>query len=349
MSLVLCSTVVRKTKDIAHSGQVFLIDWSNDPKIVSSMFTELPKTPVSELSNKRGGLRGATGIKFAQKDCFWFTNYDTAFKYTLNFKKVDEIYNEFFAGIHQIWLDGKHLYVTSTMLDRLYKVNTETKVVDLALDLKEQQWLEPLLEKRKKFLVNKGCKQVGLTFRVDDYNLILNREKSKINVCNWDYKSAPGVGRVDLTHLNNVQIINSKTYINLKDVGAFVELPSKVLLDYPIEYESHDTTIMPDGNFVMNCSGDGLVRVWNSKCTLKKEILLTNKICKIYGEHYRELVKPSPWNQGFGLLPNGNFVVGHVPAGLLELDTNGNVVKHLNLASEQSRDNKVHGIDVRTF
>ena len=211
--LLVVTTVVREAPLEGH-GFVYVIDW--DRKEVVRKFQ--PPPPRATSLGPRGGARGFRGVTFSGDVCY-IANYDTLFGYDKDWNLVDTISHKLFADIHEIESDGDCIWITSTGVDGILKING-------AGHLLEQHFLGELSEEERA--------QLGMLAR---------------EICRkTDHRIAEPLPNLHVAHPNGLSINGNRIYVTLFRPGAVIALnPFEVIWRDDAYYGLHSSRVFDHG------------------------------------------------------------------------------------------------------
>jgi hypothetical protein len=120
------STIIRGAP-IEEGGEIIKIDWESK-KILKRHYI-VPKEPKVVDPNPRGGSRGGRGIiKYENK--ILVASYHTIHVFDLDLNPIKDIKNNLFVGIHEIKKVDSYIYVTSTKIDTIVKIDYEGNTIN---------------------------------------------------------------------------------------------------------------------------------------------------------------------------------------------------------------------------
>jgi hypothetical protein len=124
-------TVIRKAP-VNQSGSIYKLDW--DRKQVVAERLMVPKDPSLEHDpNTRGNARGCRGIQVVGNDII-AANYHTLNVYDRDLNLKRTLSHGLMVGLHETFVDGNSIWVTSTSTDSAIKYNLRTGA------LEDQYW-----------------------------------------------------------------------------------------------------------------------------------------------------------------------------------------------------------------
>jgi len=128
MPRLIISTTMRYVTPRQPSGYLYIYDLNDDSVLSRIKAIESPYRPVDP--NPRGGLRGSKGIDCSGEHIL-ISNPHSIFVFDPDWHLQRIVTHPSCAGIHEIMLDeDKHLWVTSTRNDVLFKFNLDGALLD---------------------------------------------------------------------------------------------------------------------------------------------------------------------------------------------------------------------------
>ena len=134
---------VARAAPVSEGGSLFKLDWER-----KAIVREVPNVPVEPSlyhdPNARGNVRGVRGIRI-------YNNQVIAADYhTLNFFDRDlnlqrKLSHGLMVGIHETWLEGSSLWITSTTLDAALKYRLEDGALEASFWPREMPEYQRLL------------------------------------------------------------------------------------------------------------------------------------------------------------------------------------------------------------
>lgn len=207
------TTVIREAPLERH-GMVYVVDW--DKKEILHRFQ--PPPPRVSFDIPRGGNRGFRGVTFIGGICY-IANHDSIFCYDRAWNLVDTISHPFFDSVHEIEADGDTIWVTSTGVDAVFRVDLAGKII-------EEHFLGELPDELRS--------QLGIRERLIDRTL--------------DYREIEPVTSSHVAHPNGIAIVDGRPYVTLYRPGAIIALnPFEVIWRNDSSYGAHSGRIWNGG------------------------------------------------------------------------------------------------------
>ncbi len=134
---------VARAAPVSEGGSLFKLDWER-----KAIVREVPNVPVEPSlyhdPNARGNVRGVRGIRIHANQVI------AADYHTLNFFDRDlnlqrKLSHGLMVGIHETWLEGSSLWVTSTTLDAVLKYRLADGVLEASFWPREMREYQRLL------------------------------------------------------------------------------------------------------------------------------------------------------------------------------------------------------------
>lgn len=198
---VFLSTVVRGAP-LEQGGEVIALDWGT--KQVLQRAPIYPRNPTFDDPNTRGGGRGGRGIAILPNELF-VASYHTLHGFDHQLRPTRTITNHNFAGLHEVKPVADGIWISSTPLGNVMKIDFAGQVV--------QQWWahdDPLVQQH---------------FAPDPIAI----DKTKDNRLAYleDFSKL---------HLNNVEVHAGRVYVCFNHHGAVLRL-------FPTEIVAHDPSL----------------------------------------------------------------------------------------------------------
>ncbi|MFC1849094.1 hypothetical protein ACFL27_02695 [candidate division CSSED10-310 bacterium] len=299
MPQIIVTTVIRNGSR-ERNGFVFEIDWTL--KKIMHQFP-LPDIDVEELG-PRGGARGARGT-LSVGGYHYIANFNTIFVYDDTWNLRGEIQHPLFNGLHEMDYDYDGLWVSSTGIDAILKLDWE------------------------------GNLQSSLFFgELEDHI----RETLQISERRCDHtvnqRRALYPNELLVTHVNSVKLYNERPYACLNKQGAIVALdPLEIIVPPSGKAGFHNGTRVNDDLLLVNSSyekklygfkpDDGQIEFeidWHAELKTmyqKDKQLLEDIFC---GKNTDGNVAQNGWARGLDVLESGRVLIGFAPAMIAELD-----------------------------
>lgn len=113
-------TVIRKAP-VNQSGSIYKLDWENK-KVVQEKLMVATDPSVEHDPNTRGNARGCRGIQVVGDEVI-AANYHTLNFYDRDLNLKRSISHGLMVGLHETFIDGDSIWVTSTTTDSAIKYN----------------------------------------------------------------------------------------------------------------------------------------------------------------------------------------------------------------------------------
>ncbi len=311
------STVVRNTpKSRPTSGRLFLCDFI-EKSILKVQDIPAPLFPSSD-DNPRGGVRGGRGIG-VHNDFVYVASYDAIHIYDLQLQYCRSISHPLFAGIHEILVEDDGVWVTSTWLDLLLKVDFDGGVLHTWYYRNDEDL----------------CAKLELPC-----NAVLEYSH--------DYRSdlKGGLPSLKMVHLNSIRKMGDDEYIltfgmckngtEQYDVPQFhavrynvVSGMATILFSHHVNFPAHNAEMLNDSKLIFNDSQAMYVVVAD---------ILKNEIQK-------EVSVPGTWLRGLVAYDVNAVFVGSAPAVVYQIDLErGTIVNECVLSTGLNE--AVHGMAI---
>ncbi len=327
---VYLSTVIRGAS-LEQGGELIALDW--DAKKVIARRPLCPPDPRIHDPNPRGGTRGGRGIVLLPDELLVAT-YHSLLGFDYELKPTRIITNKNFAGLHELKLVEDGLWVTSTPLGVLLKVDLEGNSL-------QEWWAHDDLVVQREF----GAQALPIQKSGD--NRLAGMTDSVMSKL----------------HLNNVEVYDGRVYVALNNQGAILRLfPTEVLLHHPSMKGCHNGLVARDGELLLNNSHDHMLIVFDMHTgEIRRQIDLASfsQVAPLLrARQYQNVSWPSRLKQfllrkrlsrplftrGMCLLDDTRVMVGVSPASVLEVDYKRGRLIDLMQCSEAVNE-CVHGLE----
>ncbi len=331
---VFVSTVVRGAP-MEKAGELIALDW--DAKRVISRVPIFPSDPAVPDPNSRGGGRGGRGIAVlpttsGKPNELFVVTYHTLLGFDFDLKPTRRISHGNFAGLHEVKAVEDGIWVSSTALGAVLKVDWNGDVL--------QEWWahdDPLVREKfspPPFMPNKQA----------DNRIAYLEDFSKV-------------------HLNNVEVSGGRVYICFNNYGAVLRLfPTEIVAHDPALKGCHNGLVTADGKFLLNDSHHHtivIVDLGTGQATRRinlvefPEVSALAATTQIKGVSWgvrvknflirKRMTRPL-FTRGMCLLDDSRLLVGVSPATVLEIDyKQGRLLGLMQLSD--SANECVHGLE----
>lgn len=323
MQRILASSVIRGG-DRDFNGWLYEINWT-EKKILRKVRIPNPEIPYL---GPRGGARGARGVASTGKQHF-VANFNTIFVFNESFDLIDEISNSLFNGIHEIDIVSDGIWVSSTGIDAVLKVDWTGKLLEF-------YYIPDIIERiadKDKF------PKRNLDFSVDQrFRLYDNSEL--------------------ISHLNSVKLFNQRPYVCCNKLGSIIALePNEIIFSNTDKSGFHNGMIVSTDVGVVNSSNEKRLYVFDPISGQKqfsidwKEKFNTtenkqNILDRIFNENNSDFNhSKSGWNRGLAVQENGNLLIGSSPALIIEIDATERRIEDIFIISENVSET-IHGLTI---
>jgi len=294
------STIIRATQDKSLTGYFVGIDWK-EKRIESKI--PIPIKGQSPFWNARGGNRGGRGVQ-VWDDVIYVATEAGIRKYDLGYNSLGELNNSSFGGLHEIYVDGTGIWVTSTIHDLVLKVDFEGNTLD--------EWWgheSPLLQRRFGFASR--AINLGLDFGLDDFQT------------QYDEYCAE-----ERLHVNTVMAQDGKVYAYCPRINALVKirpLPEEIVIHDDSLGGGHNGIITEDNKMIVNDTRRQAIRVYD---------VATGRLTKVLDTQIRRVRRSEQfiipgWQRGLAHVRDGIYLVGTSPATVFEVDIENDLIGHV--------------------
>lgn len=323
LPIVICTSVIRSSKQGESHGGMYLVDLENEK------FIQVVDWNDQTIDwQGRGADRGLRGIAF-YKDKIIAAASDEIFFYDQQFKIIASYKNKYLKHCHEIFIENDKLYLSSTGYDSLLVFNLVNLHFEEAffyrMETPSSSGIE-IIDRVRKKLVN-----------------------TKVTSYKYDPNSSEGPSLKDTCHINN--IFRKDGHIHFS--GRFLNRLMRINSDASFE----TAAILPKGThnvqffkeyLLMNNTDDEDVLVTSVKGTkiehfdivkYDESTLLHNNFSK---DHARQAF-------GRGLCSYGDYIIaGSSPATISVFKIgDSNPIKSINLIMDIR--NSIHGLEVYPF
>lgn len=336
--IVYFSTVVR-TAPVHDGGEIVKLDWYQ--KKILDRRPIFASDPAITDPNPRGGTRGGRGI-VASSDSLYVASYHSINKLDSQLQSQGRISNNNFADIHELCWEDDDIWVTSTVLDALLKVDQSGNVID-------EWWPREDSVLRARFLLEH-----------------LSLDKSCDNRLAYLGKSHVQPGH---THLNAVAMLDGRPIVLLNQLGVIVRLrPTEILVEDACLIGAHNVVVTDNGYIIANDTRRQSIRIYDSYGKFVREIRLgcypevrktrrrfwsrglriwlgeRSPSFKVYWWLVKDIIASRPiFLRGLCLTPHNTLLAGISPATIMEVDwKSGRLVDSFTYSSDVN--NAIHGI-----
>lgn len=324
MQRLLATVVVRQGPPDANSF-LYDIDWTHH-RIRQRI--AIP-SPVLSNPGPRGGARGARGV-LSMDNRHIVANFNSLLVYSDTWKLEKILSHPHFNGIHEIDADNDSIWVTSTGLDAIVRIDREGRLID--------EWFLGELDTGSR-------DELGIAARVIDHD-----SDHRYHVYDNDEL---------VTHVNSVRLHDGHPIICLKKQGILVDLANTKLLSVSHEGAGfHNGTYIDNNIALVNSSHEQ--RLYAIDTVSKEEELLidwanrpaspSTAIDRLISTVFSTRSSPdgaakAGWTRGLAIMNTGNIVVGLSPATIVEIDLEKKLIVSAMVLSEDIHE-AIHGLCV---
>ena len=313
---------VRRKRSEREGGELVKLDW--ETKQTLGTVPLFPFDPnVTHDPNPRGNSRGGKGIVALDGEILVATYHSIlVFDHELQLKR--KIDNPLFVGIHEMDLDGEHLWVSSTAIDLALKV-------DFWGSASEWWWPREIPELRERY----GLEAMQVDKRADNRLLHLDTERSQVHH----------------THLNAVCVHGGAVYALLNSQGILFRIgPSPgVIVEDKLLKGAHSPRIIDGGRLLAVCGTKSRAVLFyelaNGQLVKRVNLLALDPVRRLYEEHPDQPFNQSIFVRGLTMIDERRMLVGISPAALIELDWTSGELHGFHVHSDDDGD-AVHGVAV---
>lgn len=297
MEMVLATVVIRNG-DPEENGLIYEIDW----KSRTIVHREVIPSPQLDDLGPRGGARGARGV-VSDSGLHYVANFNTVFVFDENWRKVGEISHPLFNGLHEIEVVSDGLWVTSTGLDAVLKVDFHGNLLSSVFLGEIEETLREKLAISPRFI-----------------------DKTA------DHRSIVYPNSELVTHVNTVKIYDDEVLISTNKQGTMLSLDTFEILSDPKHKSGfHNGTKVSDDLIIMNSSHEKKLLGfepyhreslfefdWSGEihCASGSDRRLIETVFSV--EQNERVTAVAGWNRGLAVMANGHLLVGMAPAMIIE-------------------------------
>jgi hypothetical protein len=313
---VVCSSVVRSVHQGESHGGVYLVDLET-----GACEQVLDWTDANINWEGRGGDRGLRGIAF-HDGLVYLAASDEIFVYDRGFTRQGSFRNPYLNMCHEIFVDGDHLYLSSTGFDSVLEYDLKASAFTRGWTVRFPRWM------RARHALHVRPRP---TFRTFDPN------------------GTNGPSRGDSSHVNNVGVHGGRMFVSGTALPVLYEVVDDKLRRYAkTSYGTHNARPFREGTLFNHTRSDRIVYAARSGETLSSVPLPTYPKERLeHADLPEDLARPT-FGRGLTVLPDGRLVGGSSPATITvyDIDT-GTAVKSVNISMDVR--NAVHGLEVWPF
>ena len=221
---IICSSVVRTSKPGDSHGGIFLVD------LEKGTHKEVFNWANRQISwEGRGGDRGLRGICFYEQYVICAASNELMF-FNHDFEIVERYSNPYLKSCHEIFIEGKTMYLSSTGFDAILTFDLESKT------FRDGYCFRKRWPKNSFWRAIRKHRLLPVIWRYVFYTFSCNGTK--------------GPSAKDTTHINNVFARNGRIYFSGTEVNSLFEigLNKKVKSFRNIHKGTHNVSLL--GTFV---------------------------------------------------------------------------------------------------
>ncbi len=293
---VICTTVIRGAEKYQFSGRIIEIDLPSG-EIIMSM--NLPDK--GSIIGPRGGSRGGRGVRVFRNKIY-VAIYDRILVYDIDWNLISEIKHPHVVGHHEIQVDEEGIWCCSTLIDAVFKLDFEGKVLFEWWASEDPQFLKWV--KANKYVWDRSI----------DYSTYAPHP---------DWEGHPN----HQFHINSVYAVNGKVYAyDLARAALFVVWPNFKPIVKNLAWD-HAHNVCPGGqeDILVNVSANQSFEIWGVPIGPKKLFrrpYLKRRVLVTRGEGRSTQFSKSGWIRGRIDLGADEFIVGSNPASLHHIRAN---------------------------
>lgn len=292
------TTVLRGSRPEEMTGYIMELDWLGG-EVTKSV--PIPLESGNPMWNGRGGNRGGRGM--AVHDGKLYVAVATSLLvYDHDLNKIDEISHKHLAGLHEIAIDHRGIWINSTVHDLILLMDFDGKA-------KKEFWLSEHAELQQELGYTGRELMLDLDFPTESFT--------------EDYDKYCKDERL---HLNSLTIRDGRVYTLACRRRALLAIDARGEVEVVIHDAAlncpHNCEFTPDGLVAINDTVNQAVRLYDPK-TGKR--IRTVNTC-IDGQAQSAQFARAGWQRGMAAVGEGVFLVGTSPATVFELDINRGVI-----------------------
>jgi len=313
---VFATTVIRGDANPELTGYLYALEWRSN-----SVRQSIP-IPIDSLNpfwNSRGGNRGGRGIVMCNGVLFVATA-TSILKYDSDLNLVGTLDHPLLAGLHEMFVDGEGIWVTSTIHDLVMKISFNGEGLDTWWG-SESKYLQS---------------EFGYSGRTLNLEMAFGKENF---VQGYEHYCQD-----ERLHVNSVWVHDEQVYILACRKNALIKIKP---MDEQIIVR--DNSLMHPHNGIVTEKGDVLINN-TMKQTLNVYELSSGKLLReiptnIFGESISEQFAKAGWQRGLAHLEGSKYLVGTSPAAIFEVDIeSGEIGQILRIDSDVRH--CIHGLAV---
>jgi hypothetical protein len=347
---VLTTSVIRSSHRGDSHGGVYLVDlgrrhveqvmdW-NDPDIDWG---------------GRGDERGLRGIAF-RGDRLYIAASEQIVVYTPDFRRIGSIENPYMSQVHELWIEGDLMYVTSTPYDSILVYDLAAERFTRGYCIRQRTRAVPVLANARRAVIGEVGDARGdspreralRTARAIQRRLQPRGRLRDLQPFIFDPNGPNGPDRHETTHINNVGVDNGVRHVSGTRLRCLIELDERrgTIRSYArVPTWTHNARPYRDGVLYCNTSAGAVTYADRAGR------VLTQVPVHRFPEDQLEMARlpadiARPWfARGLAVTDDGIVVVGSSPATLTVVDIDAErEVQHVNLTMDIR--NAIHGLAV---
>ena len=302
---VIVTSVVRGAHQNESHGGVYLVDMKNDS------FEQVIDWNTCDIDfSGRGWDRGLRGISFID-DKIVIAGSDAIYFYDKNFNLLEAFNNPYLRHAHEMMIDGRFLYVTSTGFDAVLRFNLRKKAFD------------------------KG------------WQLFLNKEGS-VKVRNFDPQQATAIGEVCTFHINNAFFENGALFMSGRHMVDLMKVTDNMVISAAqIPRGTHNVSFYSKGVIYNDTESDQIV--YSANYDYRAVDVPVFDESKLENNDLGDVrLARVGFGRGLCKYKQGTVLAGSSPSTVSLIDfKNHSIIKSINISKDVR--NAIHGLEVWPF
>lgn len=322
---IICSSVVRSSKQGESHGGIYLID------LETEKVNQLVNWNDTSISWEGRGLdRGLRGIAFYYQYIICAASNEILF-FNQKIEIVKSFKNPYLKHCHEIFVEKDLLYLTSTGFDAI-----------LIFDLKSEQFTKGYQYKKKQFLDGTPLSKFRKLSTIRSLNRIATGEHFQP----FNPNIPNGPVQINTHHINNVFVENENIYFSGTKMKNVMKISQNNEVDSvcSIPLGTHNVCFYKDHLIYNDTMSDRVViKNLTTESQISSEIIRYEESSLEYASISKDYARQS---FGRGLCFYKNYVIaGSSPSTICVYElTTGKRLKHINISKDIR--NAIHGLEV---
>lgn len=302
---VIATSVVRGANQNESHGGVYLVDMK------SNQVEQVVDWNTCDIDfSGRGWDRGLRGICFLENNVLIAAS-DEVFFFDKKLNIVESFKNKYLRHAHEIMIDGRFLYVTSTGFDSVLRFNLRKKMFDLG------------------------------------WNIFLNQNKC-LAVQQFDPQNDKGPDESNIFHINNAFFEKSHLFVSGRHLQNLLKvMGEKITSVARIPLGTHNVRTYNKGIIYNDTNSDQIV--YSENYDYRSVPVVSYDANKIKNKEFGDdRLARAGFGRGLCKYQKGTIIVGSSPSTVALVDLkNTEVIKSVNISMDVR--NAIHGLELWPF